>query len=538
MKDLLDWRLVAGSSLVIVAAATLLATAPVDGDFWWSDAPRHALNGVFLMDLFRDLPLADPRGYAYAYYAKYPALTILFYPPLFYLISVPFYLVFGVTHLAAQLAVTAHLVAFGLGALVLFRRWFATWQATGLALILLALPEIALWGRQVMLEIPSFAFAIWSAVFLLRYCDNTSRVMNLTVSLLLLVCALWIKLSLVFLLPIWFATLLATSGLAIFGDWRLYLLAGLMALGLMPLLAVTLYFGQANLQSVAGVADAVAPKWSLAGWSWYMRQMPAQMGWPVLGAAALGLGLTLVRSLSIAFRSDRVLLLGWLAFGYMFFSLIDLKEARHTIYLLMPLTAFAGVAVTALVPSRLAGPACILGGVAMLAWSATTEVPRYDGYRQAAAMVAGLQPANGIVVFSGKRDGSFIFNVRALEQDGRRGLVVIRADKLLLRIAVRRELGVEQRAYSADEIGELISSAGAEYVVAQDDFWTDLDQMRKLQDVLRSNRFEEVARIPVTTSHPQEDRMLRIYRNLGEVARNPSRPDLDLPIINRTIKSD
>ena len=44
-----------------------------------------------------DLPLDDPAGYAYRYYAQYPALTILFYPPLFYAISAPFYALLGVS---------------------------------------------------------------------------------------------------------------------------------------------------------------------------------------------------------------------------------------------------------------------------------------------------------------------------------------------------------------------------------------------------------------------------------------------------------
>ena len=32
------------------------------------------------------------------YYVQYPALTILFYPPLFYAVAAPFYAIFGVSH--------------------------------------------------------------------------------------------------------------------------------------------------------------------------------------------------------------------------------------------------------------------------------------------------------------------------------------------------------------------------------------------------------------------------------------------------------
>ena len=84
--------------LVLAVVALLFAGAPHGGAFYWSDAPRHALNGVFVKDLLLDLPLDDPAGYAYRYYAQYPALTILFYPPLFYAISAPFYALLGVSH--------------------------------------------------------------------------------------------------------------------------------------------------------------------------------------------------------------------------------------------------------------------------------------------------------------------------------------------------------------------------------------------------------------------------------------------------------
>lgn len=94
--------------LVLGCVALLFAQAPHGGAFYWSDSPRHALNGVFVMDLIKAMPLDDPTGYAYRYYAQYPALTILFYPPLFYAISAPFYAVLGVSHETALLVVALH----------------------------------------------------------------------------------------------------------------------------------------------------------------------------------------------------------------------------------------------------------------------------------------------------------------------------------------------------------------------------------------------------------------------------------------------
>ena len=93
------------AAVFLLGAVLLFVTAPHHGEFWWSDAPRHALNGVFVKDLIAAMP-AHPGAWAMQYYVQYPALTILFYPPLFYAISAPFYALFGVSH-ATAIAVAA-----------------------------------------------------------------------------------------------------------------------------------------------------------------------------------------------------------------------------------------------------------------------------------------------------------------------------------------------------------------------------------------------------------------------------------------------
>ena len=36
--------------ILAVATAAMWCASPTAGDFWWSDAPRHALNGAFVRD--------------------------------------------------------------------------------------------------------------------------------------------------------------------------------------------------------------------------------------------------------------------------------------------------------------------------------------------------------------------------------------------------------------------------------------------------------------------------------------------------------
>jgi hypothetical protein len=515
--------------LLLLGAILLFVSAPHHGEFWWSDAPRHALNGVFVKDLVAAMP-AHPAAWAMQYYVKYPALTILFYPPLFYLVSAPFYALFGVSHATALAVVLLHYFALALGLYLLARCWISPLAAIAVGLAVMAAPGIALWGRQIMLEVPSAAFAVW-AVLLMRRHIADARPGALYLSAFLLLCAGYTKITTVFLFPVFALALLVARGPALFRARHTWVVAGLTMVGLLPLIYLTVTFGAANVQSVTGIPDAAVSRGSLAGWVWYARQMPSQLGWPLLILAVLGVPLGW-RRLS---RSDLVLLGGWFLVGYLFLSSIDLKEARHALVILPAALVAAGLAIDVSLPRRVAGPAllAVVIGTGVYTWR-DAPTPAVEGYREAAEWIVREAPKDAVVVFSGKRDGSFIFNLRAIET--RRDIGVLRADKLLLDVAVRRELGVHERPLSEQEIGDLLDRDGVSYVVAQDDYWLDIPVMNRFQSLLRSPHFQEVARIPVVANVNVEDRTLVIYRNRGNVSPGPHIVDLQLPIIGRQVE--
>ncbi len=517
-------------ALVLLSVVLLFAQAPHSGAFYWSDSPRHALNGVFVMDLIKAMPLDDPAGFAYSYYAQYPALTILFYPPLFYAISAPFYAVFGVSHETALAVVALHYLALGLGCWRLARFWLPAAPSLAFAVLVLWLPEVAFWGRQVMLEIPAFAFLVWSAVALMTYLRG-GPVHWLYASAALLVLGMYTKISVAYMGLVYVALLAQRDGWNLLRNRHHGWVAILALVSLVPLMVLTLKFGQANVQSVTGVADAVASRASWLGWVWYLRQIPSQVGWPLVVLALLGSALAV-------WRRRPGLGFWWLSFavGYLFFSSIDLKEARHSLFLLTAVVFFAVLALHMLVPERFqAGTMALL----VLATAGLTAFHRpvyfVDGYARAAAEVTRLTPPNGAVMFSGYRDGSFVFNMRARED--RRDIHTLRADKLLVGVAVRRELGVEEKDLSEAQIADALNRQGVHYVVMQPGFWTDLEVMRRFERVVTGPQFQLVATVPTPANHKSHETELRIYKNLGPVAQRPVRSAIELRIIDKTINT-
>ena len=526
--------------LLVACTAILFWTAPSNGEFFWSDAPRHALNGVFVKDLVAAHPFADPAGFAYAYYAQYPALTILFYPPLFYLLSAPFYAVFGVSHATALLAVMVHFLAFGWGCYRLSRLWLPASTSLALAVSLMFLPEIAFWGRQIMLEVPALAFTVWSAVWFVKYLRSHER-RHLAWAAALLVLGMYTKISIAFLGLAFIAALAAQRRGALLRDKGLWLVLLGSIVALVPLMVLTLQFGQANVQSVSGVADRVASRASLGGWVWYARQWPSQLGWPMLAAVAAAALAFVATALAGNSRKagmptpERVFWLVWLLAGYVFFSAIDLKEARHSVFILPPLVFMAFMALDRL-PNGNALKMLAPWALAALTvgWTLSQRPVLYVGnYAQVAQEVARLAPPGSRVLFSGTRDGAFIFNLRAIAS--RRDLAVTRADKLFLRVAVRRELGVEQKPLDDEAMLQLLNGSAHHYLVVQPGFWDDLEVMRRFETLLRRPQFEEVARWRLPANFPAYDKELVLYRNLAASNEGRALPPIELPIVGRKV---
>lgn len=531
----LTWLKTHGIALLILALVVIamFLTSPHTGNFSWSETSRNALNGVFVRDFIRDFPINDPVGYATQYYLKYPALTILFYPPLFYFLSAPFYSLFGVSHTTALIPVMLSYFALGAGTYFLCRRWFGWATAVTGALILMGAPEIALWSRQVMLDIPCFAFLVWGIYFLFRYLDSHNPA-DIYIATLLFLCSLYIKQTVIFIGVVWITVFFLCHGRKLLRIRHIWIVSAGFVIGLIPLIIITIKFGAQNIESVLDSSNPNVASSSLYEWIWYMAQFPVQLGWPVMVLVIIGLLCCVLNKSYRLPRRDTIVLSIWFLTGYLFFSAIDLKGVRLDIFILLPLVIIALLPIDRLIPQPARSIVSIALGISLVIITLMTQsVPSVPGYKQAVDVVADIAPQNSVVLFSGYRDGSFIFNMRARED--RQDLSVLRADKILLEVKLQRKSGIIEKGYTEGEIAEMLNSYGVHYVVAQSDFWTDIEQMARLQRVLRSSRFEEVITIPTSGNYNNKDRELRIYRNLGQVTENPVEMNMCLKIIGQCI---
>lgn len=524
--------------VTVGVAGVLLWASPVAGNFWWSDAPRHALNGLFVRDLLVAFPIHEPARWAASYYLHYPSLTILFYPPFFYVVEAAAYGIFGATHLTAQATVAAFAVLLGGSTYALAKRLVAPGAALGAAVIVMGAPEVSFWARQVMLDVPAFSLAVCAAVFVVRFVER-DRTPDLVGAVLLTLAAIWTKLTVVSVVPAFAFALLSWRGRAARTDRRVWAMGAVGAIGTLPLVWLTARFGAANLESVAGRPNDLSPA-DINAWLFYGRLLPQYVGWVVLAAAVVGL-VALVRrwgSLTAVERSTAILLGSWFVCGYLAFSLIGVKEPRHGLMLVMPLAIAASAACEYLVAVPLRTAAALGLAVATLLYGlGSRPSPRVNGYREVADFVAGQAPPNAVVLFHGTRDGNFVYNLRT--RSDRRDIVVLRTDKLFLNVlAGERQRGVRQTDLTTAQVPALIRELGVNLIVIQPGFWTDLPPMAGIERTVKGSDFTRVAVFPISGNMPHEDRLIEVRMPRYEVVRVRHGLTLNMPMMGGTLSGD
>jgi len=166
-RQKLRWFLLVGAvALVCIVASRHIRLGEFD---YYVDEAQHAVTGLFVADALHDLPLRHPVQYAYAYYAQYPAVAILHWPPLFYLFEGVSFILFGATAASARLTVICF-------AVLLLYQWFLlveelqdSYTAAICTAVLGLLPNVLLFEKTVMLEVPSLALGVATIRYWIRY---------------------------------------------------------------------------------------------------------------------------------------------------------------------------------------------------------------------------------------------------------------------------------------------------------------------------------------------------------------------------------
>lgn len=499
------------------------------------DETVHASTGLYVASFLHDLPLRHPVQYTYRYYAQYPSLGIVMYPPGFYGIEGVAFSLFGPSVVTARVTVV-FLALLGLFFWFKLVRELENEYAAALSTILLAfMPAVLRYEKVVMLDIPLMAFCMAASYFWVVYLRRgASRHLYWFAAFF---CLAFLTKHHAIYLPLWcLITLIALKKWDRVLNWRAMTAAAVSFVVVAPVYILQIFMNASLKLDVQGTS-ANATMW----WGYYWSKLPELIGWGAVVLAIVGI----VFSLWNTKREGAIIMLAWIASCYVIFTLIRHKEPRYIIYW-VPAFAFFAVAPftrkTSIPWLRVVGFVAVAIVVASYTARAWTYHRDYvSGYAQVAQELT--QREGGCVLVDMDLPGNFIFFMRSY--DPARRFVILR--KALYVARTMREWGVTQFAQNQDDVERILTADSVRYIVVEKNRSLFLPAQTALRDLLdHSGQYKVLETVPVESNMSDwQGRSLVVYESTTPVVpahgilhiKMPNLPhDIDIPFDQLTGK--
>ena len=486
--------------------------------FFNNDEPRHAFNGVFIYDLLRDLPL-DPIQYAYEYYAQYPALSIIHWPPFFYVEEAAFYALFGISVEAARLSVLFFALIGSIYWYKLILKMYNMNIAFFSSVLLITAQPILLYSKMVMLEIPSLALIIISIYYYYKYIVDRERKDVYWCSIFMAL-AILTKQNAIFLPLLFIAHSVFNSKYDLLKVRDVWISIIIFILLITPYNLFVLHHTASSVAKdlLQGTSDNAGSIYSLGTYLYYLKVLPEQVGWGLLGIFVLSMGQLLVRKQV----RDNSLPLLWIVVCYIVFTLISQKSSRYIIYWVPPVILFSVIAIDSisLKIRKISFSIVVLAVISLLqiACAFENEKPFISGYEKAAESVLEKMD-NGILFFDGYYDANFIFYIRKHDKD--RNVVVIRGSKAMFTTNIYPEYDIKHIMDNQREIDQYIQDYGIKYIIVEDIIKGNLQVNITLRRLLNDgSKFRLISTVGVDSNlKDNENKSILIYENKRDVER-------------------
>jgi GT2 family glycosyltransferase len=502
-----------------------------DGLWPYFDATRHMANGLFWKDYLQRLD-PHPVEFAVSYYARYPVINPVSYPPVFYVLEAAAFTVFGPSPFVAKGLVLVFTLIAALLTTAWLRRWVAA-EAGVLGALVPLLPEVVRLSHAIMLNVPAFALLVAALYAARRWLDEPESRWIYPAALLSLLAILCYVPSaiLVFVLLAW---IVALGRARLLLKLRTLLLAAGCGLVLLPWMLIVVRWAPGHTEMVTPSASTITQFTRYSRLTFYPNRAGTVFGPVTCGLAVLG---AIVGLVSRPWRRETAVLLLWVAVTLLALTCLKAKDPRYLVPLATPLVclgAFAFVVPAHLVRGRLPHraaqvlvPAAMSTLVVVAAVRASAiPIPELRGLQPLVAFLTRADSSER-VFYDGGYSGHFTVLVRTADPALRHQ--VIRGDKLLYTAPMLKL--IKPRSFATtpqDVLDALRCRAGCRWLAIEEGTAPGIPAAAMLlRAVVAGPEFEHVRTFCITNPDPLR---IHVYRMRGPLE-TPEAIDLPLPML-------
>jgi hypothetical protein len=495
----------------------------------WPDSPRYANAACMIHDAINARAVDSPVEFAKQNYSQYPAFSIPYHPPGYPLSLATWFVVVGESYLAARLFTVICWAVSGLiFAAIQKELGFDRVSAMLSGLLLITTPQLAVWTRDTMSEIPSMVPCLLAVWFWLRWLRTDSWIWCL-LGWTMLELAFFTRLSTASIIPCLILQQLITHG---FSRKRLAMTAVGSVVFLITGAAWVKVVNKFATDEIT--ADGKGSRFFSAAWEYLQGCSPAVL---TSGSTFLAVFAILALRQSI-FRvpASRFWLL-WLGSVVLFkIAMATSLEVRH---FFQGIVAFAGLGVSLLqLRFRSLGLGLVITAlIANVLILLNTTPTGMVGYRAVVESITQRDEPGNILLATWE-DQDFIFHFR--QNTIRKDRFCIRSDRTLaIRVSAYAKREATIIATTQEDVLKLIDRGRISFIVTcsssaekSDDSRTQEMRLVHATMIAHPEQFESLGRYPLVVDYVQHAHSnyggeVQVWRNRLPVLAGPP----DLPII-------
>ena len=520
----------------MLAMTIALYRVSSSGEQWLEDGPRYLNNAAMIHDFLVSGDYLDPVGFAKQNYVKYPAHNVPYHPPGYAFFLAVWFQLFGMSYVSARCFIACCTAGLGIAMYGILRLQEVQRIPSFLtACLLLLFPEVALWSRTGMSELPALMFIAFATYVFLRALKFSSPKL-LWGAYSLALCAFFCRVSSAGILPCWgLAFLLARRQPLRF--WLHYLTPSLLyiAIGIAWVKFASHYSQHEMRRSVGESLLGCLNSENLLVW-W--TGLPTSVGW---GAVCLCASSCLIMwRTSYQVRGSFLFWMAWIAGCY---GLVVAMGAHHEHrYFIFALPGIAGLcqATSVHIATVWQKTGLALALLSLVAMSNLPAVLKIDdglvGFQKVADYLASCEEEGNVMLASHLGDSDIIFRYRSKDSQVER--TFFRSDRTFaIRLAdyYRADHPTDPVVVADTEQAgiDLIRRGRVRYMVTWEYNESKLSQEARCHDdvlfasSLANTRHFSLVNEQVITRKQNKNRV-KTWRYNGELP--PGLADIDVPI--------